>query len=179
MACLLLPACDGYEVCSFDQHPYYGLEEGMTSAAWHVDVPRRVSDDVGVGYYGSLTNRSTEADCAAAFYHFDVEPDPAWIPVLVPWEPVPSALEGGGWLVVERQLPRRGDHSFEVPVNDGWGWVEVSDDPYGDPELHRWVALALCADPEVTLEIEYHLVLCNGGSREPTADTSDMTERVW
>lgn len=151
--------------------------EGRSSRAFHLAV-RGVYDQAGGGYQGTLTNRDPDTDCTAAFYRFVAEPRPDDLPVLHPGDLAPTALPGGGTLMGQRLLPRRGEHEFVVPAEGADYWVQIGESEFGDPEIDEWAVILTCPEAEVAIDLDFVMIVNREGREAPAIDAQFLT-RLW
>lgn len=151
--------------------------EGRSSRAFHVAV-RGDYDHAGGGYQGTLINRDPDTDCTAAFYRFVAEPRRDDLPVLHPGDLAPTTLPGGGTLMGQRLLPRRGEHEFVVPAEGADYWVQIGESEFGDPEIDEWVVILTCPEAEVAIDLDFVMIVDREGREAPAIDPEFLT-RLW
>ena len=143
------------------------------AAVYHFHLESDDADEFQASVHGTATNRSTDQDCRIAIYTFDAAPDPADL--------TPLALDGlaptqhaGGTLVAEHALPRQGERSFEVPIDD----IDLGSGRFTPPAHDRWFAVIPCPDARLTLQLEFLLIVGREGYRNPEYD-QPFVEQTW
>lgn len=81
--------------------------------------------------------------------------------------------------MAERMLPRTTEFVREVRLEGHEYWLSLSDDPYGDPHIERWVVIALCEQPDVEISVRVHLGLCREGDDPPNLSPEAGVEQLW
>lgn len=169
-----LPGCQS---CTFEDLTFSAAIDGATSVAFHVVVPDDEVSGVSGSYAATLIDRSTEHDCAAAFYRFADTPDPAAIPAASVDDPGPEMIAGGGERRGWVHLPATGAHAFEVTAQgDGGVGIAIGGDSDEHPAFDEWIVIALCTDAVVDLDLMLSFEPCERGRR--SGDVVEVT-RAW
>ena len=151
----------GEEHCEF-------LFSAPGGAALHVFGESPDGEETPGAYVLGQARNHGDAPCRLALYRHASEPTPADLPVLTADADAPEKIGEDGVLVFEALLPAARDGEALVrEINEypdqagaiGRG-LDLQGDDFEAASLDAWLSLAVCAAPEVEVDLQFVLQSC-------------------